>query len=31
MDVLKLEDYEICIKERDYEGCPFFKEKPVIK
>ena len=28
LDVLKIPDYEICIKERDYETCEFFKEKP---
>jgi len=30
-DVLKLEDYEICVKEKDYESCSFFKEKPIRK
>ncbi len=28
MDVLKIPDYEMCIKERDYETCTFFKERP---
>lgn len=30
-DVMKLADYEICVKERDYESCGFFKEKPIRK
>ena len=30
LDVLKIPDYEMCIKERDYETCGFFKEKPRI-
>jgi len=29
-DVLKLKDYEMCAKERDYEGCEFFLEKPKV-
>lgn len=28
-DVLKMKDYEMCMKERDYEGCEFFVERPV--
>jgi hypothetical protein len=28
-DVLKMSDYEMCLKDRDYEGCEFFIEKPV--
>ncbi|MCQ2056136.1 MAG: hypothetical protein MJY64_01500 [archaeon] len=31
LDVLKITDYEMCSKERDYETCSFYKEKPVIK
>ncbi|MGE5379284.1 MAG: hypothetical protein ACM3L5_00250 [Candidatus Saccharibacteria bacterium] len=27
-DVLKLKDYEMCEKGKDYEGCEFFVEKP---
>ena len=27
-DVLKLKDYEMCVREQDYEGCEFFVEKP---
>ncbi|MCQ2086240.1 MAG: hypothetical protein MJY54_02315 [archaeon] len=30
-DVLKIADYEMCVRERDYETCSFYKEKPVIK
>ncbi|MDW5563858.1 MAG: hypothetical protein SA339_11575 [Methanomassiliicoccus sp.] len=30
-DVLKMKDYDICEKDRDYEGCEFFVEKPVPK
>ncbi len=30
LDVLKIKDYEMCVRERDYETCEFFKEKPVI-
>jgi hypothetical protein len=30
-DVMKMKDYEMCEKERDYEGCEFFVEKPVPK
>jgi len=30
-DVLGMQqDYDACIPERDYPGCEFFKEKPVI-
>lgn len=28
LDVLKIKDYEICVKERDYETCEFYKERP---
>ncbi len=28
LDVLKIPDYETCVKERDYETCAFFKERP---
>ena len=28
LDVLKIPDYEMCVKERDYETCDFYKEKP---
>ena len=28
--MLKLKDYEMCAKERDYEGCEFFLEKPKV-
>jgi hypothetical protein len=28
-DVLKMSDYENCVKERDYPGCEFFVEKPL--
>jgi hypothetical protein len=28
-DVLKMKDYEMCVRERDYEGCEFFVERPV--
>jgi hypothetical protein len=30
LDVLKIPDYEMCIKERDYSTCEFFIEKPKI-
>lgn len=30
-DVMKMKDYEMCEKERDYEGCEFFVEKPIIR
>jgi hypothetical protein len=29
-DVLKMSDYENCAKERDYAGCEFFLEKPLL-
>jgi hypothetical protein len=28
-DVLGQKDYEMCVKERDYPTCEFFKERPV--
>jgi hypothetical protein len=28
--VLKMSDYEVCVKDRDYAGCEFFIEKPVM-
>lgn len=28
LDVLKMPDYEMCIKERDYDSCEFYKERP---
>ena len=31
LDVLKIPDYEICVKERDYPVCEFYKERPVIR
>ncbi|MBR7124063.1 MAG: hypothetical protein IKC93_04250 [Candidatus Methanomethylophilaceae archaeon] len=30
LDVLKIPDYEMCVKERDYPTCEFFKEKPIV-
>ncbi len=30
LDVLHLPDYEICVAERDYPTCEFYKEKPTI-
>lgn len=30
LDVLKIEDYEMCVPEIDYPVCEFYKEKPVI-
>lgn len=31
LDVLKLEDYEMCRGEEDYACCEFYKELPVKK
>lgn len=31
LDVLKLEDYNYCVPEQDYESCDFFIEKPFPK
>ncbi len=28
-DVLHQKDYEMCVKERDYPTCEFFKERPM--
>jgi hypothetical protein len=28
LDVLKIKDYEVCVPEKDYETCDFFKERP---
>lgn len=30
LDVLKIPDYEMCVKEVDYPTCEFFKEKPKV-
>jgi len=26
---MKMRDYEVCVKDRDYATCEFFVEKPV--
>lgn len=28
-DILGQQDYEMCVRERDYPACEFYKEKPV--
>lgn len=30
LDVLKIEDYEICVPDRDYDACTFYKERPKV-
>lgn len=30
LDVLKIEDYEICVPDRDYDTCTFYKERPKV-
>ena len=28
LDVLKIPDYEMCVADRDYDTCEFYKERP---